>query len=86
MYNYSSEKRKIFTENGQRDFLKIRDNVFDLLKRAGAIRMSEAMEPVRGDGWYTMALVDRMVELKEIKEITKTVAVAQNRVFVKVGE
>lgn len=32
MYDYKIERKKIFTEEGQKTFLKIRDNVKELLK------------------------------------------------------
>jgi len=41
-YNYATEKPKIFTEKGQREFLKVRDHVKYLLNKAGAFRMKEA--------------------------------------------
>ncbi len=81
MYNYLTEKPKIFTEEGQIEFLKVRDRVKYLLKEAGAFMMFSALKDISGDSWQMMAYVDRLVELKEIKEITSNVA-GQHRVFV----
>ena len=39
MYDYQAERPEIFTEAGQRDFLKVRDNVQRLLDIAGAVKM-----------------------------------------------
>lgn len=82
MYNYQTEKPKIFTEDGQERFLKIRDNVQRLLKQSGAVMMEKAISAVTGDSWLPMACVDRLVELKEIREITKEGVAGQHRVFV----
>lgn len=66
MYNYEEQKRAIFTDKGQRRFLKIRDHVDDVLDDAGAITMAKAMVPLSGDTWEIMAHVDRLVELGNI--------------------
>lgn len=80
-YNYEDEKLNIFTEQNQIMFLKIRDKVQQLLKVAGAVRMNEAIAGNSGSSWTMIACVDRLVELKEIHEITNNVA-GQHRVFV----
>jgi len=85
MYNYQTEKSKIFTEDGQETFLKIRDKVQHLLKQSGAVMMQNAINGVTGDSWLHMACVDRLVELKEIREITQENVAGQHRVFVAVS-
>lgn len=86
-YDYEIERPKVFTDEGQRKFLKVRDHVHCLLDKAGAVRMQEAMSATSGDSWVTLACVDRLVELGEIREITDSGDVlGQHRVFVKVGE
>jgi anion-transporting ArsA/GET3 family ATPase len=82
MYNYQTEKTKIFMEDSQETFLKIRDKVQQLLKQSGAVMMQNAISGVTGDSWLHIACVDRLVELKEIKEITKDNVAGQHRVFV----
>ncbi len=82
MYNYQTEKPKIFTEEGQVMFLTIRDNVKRLLKEAGAVMMVNALKGAAGDDWVRIACVDRLVELNEIREITKVDVAGQYRVFV----
>jgi hypothetical protein len=83
MYDYSKEKAAIFTEDGQVTFLKIRDRVRYLLKEAGAVRMQEAISGASGDSWLQLACVDRLVELKELRELTQPGTCAgQYRVFV----
>jgi len=83
MYNYQNERHKIFTEKGQTDFLKVRDEAFRLLEEAGAFSIMKVIKVVCGESWLMMAYVDRLVELEEIKEITKPDTFGQDRVFVK---
>lgn len=83
MYNYQTEKSKIFTEDGQKTFLKIRDKVQQLLKQSGAVMLQNAISGVTGETWLQLACIDRLVELKEIKEITPSGVMGQDRVFVK---
>ena len=83
MYNYKEEKKKIFTEDGQEKFLKIRDKIQSLLSEAGAFTMGKAIQGILGDTWVSMACVDRLIELKEITEITEQGKVrGQDKVFV----
>jgi hypothetical protein len=82
MYTYETEKVNIFTESGQRKFLAIRDNIQKLLQKAGAVRMQEAMAGAGGDSWESMACVDRLVELGEIRELKYGDCAGQHRVFV----
>ena len=83
MYTYENEKSKIFTESGQEMFLKIRDKVQILLKQSGSFMLEKAISGVTGDSWVQLACIDRLVELKEIKEITdKTTVAGQHRVFI----
>lgn len=83
-YDYQALKPKIFTEDGQVTFLRIRDHAQDLFRRAGAARLEEIISVTTGDTWTQMACVDRLVELGEIREIEQTHRVAgQHRIFVK---
>jgi hypothetical protein len=83
MYNYTEIKPRLFTEEGSRLFLSIRDRTFQLLKVAGAVRLQEAaLLGNAGDSWTMIACMDRMVELGEIREITSDKCAGQYRVFV----
>lgn len=82
MYTYEIERPKLFTEEGQVMLLQIRDNVKKLLSLAGAVRAQEAWKGVGGDGWLMLACLDRLVELREIREITDATVHGQSRVFV----
>ena len=70
-YNYQTERARLFTEEGQRDFLKVRDEAKRLLKIAGAFRQMEVLDVISGDSWFQIACVDRLVELGEIVEIPR---------------
>ena len=86
MYSYETEKPMLFTDEGQKELLKIRDHVSVLLALAGAVRMQEAISVGSGDTWFLFACVDRMVELYELREITLCAnAAGQHRVFVREG-
>ncbi len=85
MYTYQVEKGSLFTDQGQRMFLKIRDRTKHLLSVAGAVKLSKAIEGMTGDSWSMYACMDRMVELGEIVEITPNdEANMSDRVFVEV--
>jgi hypothetical protein len=47
--------------------------------------MQNAIKGVTGDTWLHLACVDRLVDLKEIKEITNENVAGQHRVFVSVS-
>ena len=81
-YDYNTERAAIFTDGGQRDFLKARDHVRECLKKSGAVRMTEAMSAVTGDSWRSLAMIDRLVEIGELREITPAGVAGQDRVFV----
>lgn len=83
MYNYEEQRKVVFTEEGQKIFLAIRDNVKRLIKEAGAVDMEHAISRIGGDSWENMACVDRLVELGEIREIPMhTYSGGQYRVFI----
>jgi len=83
MYDYETEKKNIFTDEGQRMFLKIRDTVHRLLEVSGAFQMEKAWKNVTGSSWEMMACVDRLAELGEIQEVGTAKSMAQYRVFIK---
>ena len=83
MYKYEELKPSLFTDEGQRRFLEIRDHVHKTLDKSGAIRMVEAISLSGGDSWEKLACVDRLVELGEIREIAQPEPLSgQYRVFV----
>lgn len=80
-YDYRTERARIFTEEGQREFLELRDRVRGLLNQAGAFTMGKAFGS--GETWFMMACVDRLVELEELAEVgAHPSRWGQHRVFV----
>ena len=73
-YNYEDIKPQLFTEENQKLFLGIRDQVNSMIKVSGAVTMLKAIKLPPGigaaaDGWVSMACVHRLVELGEIREL-----------------
>lgn len=71
-YSYEEYKLSLFTERGQTLFLEIKNNVKELLKTAGAVRMDSAIGGIFSgapEDFEKFACVDRLVELKEISEL-----------------
>lgn len=82
-YNYKTERPYIFTEEGQRMFLDIRDKSQQLIRDAGAFRMQEVMLGLSGSTWAMLACIDRLIELNEIREVTNSNVAGQYRIFTK---
>ena len=82
-YEYGNQRARVFTEEGQVMFLKIRDKTRDLLDISGAARSGKMISGVTGDAWDMLACVDRLVELGEIRELTGPDVAGQDRVFVR---
>lgn len=82
VYRYEEIKPSLFTDEGQRKFLKVRDHVQKLTAQSGAVRMQEVLNGAGGGTWELMACVDRLVELGELQELPIDAAAGQHRVFV----
>lgn len=81
-YEYAVERARLFTEDGQVIFIKVRDRAQSLLREAGAFRMGIVLDGLSGDAWQLLACVDRLVELGEIHECTHpNLQAGQNRIF-----
>lgn len=81
-YVYNDHRLYVLTDEGQRQFLRIRDHCHWLLRQAGAARMQEITKGQTGDSWEIMACVDRMVELGELRELDLPHVAGQHRIFV----
>lgn len=86
MYQYKEWKRRVCSPAGQKLFLAIRDQVKKLLEKSGAVGLRKVIRLPPGIGaadvWEMMACVDRLVELKELREI-KDDTYWGDRIFVK---
>jgi len=81
-YVYQTQRPNLFTDEGQRMFLKIRDTAQTLVRQAGVVRMDKMMAGVTGNSWDMLACADRLVELGELHEIPNTMSGAeQHRLF-----
>lgn len=81
MYNYEQEKKCVFTDEGQRNFIKVRDFAMKAFELAGAVTAGKLMEQSHiGDSWSDMAVVDRLIELGDAYVVDETLA-WQNRVL-----
>jgi hypothetical protein len=80
-YSYEAQKSKLFTDDGQRTLLKVRDNAFRLIAAAGVVRWEEMTLGIGGDSWYLLACADRLVELGDLVEIPQERCAGQHRVF-----
>lgn len=84
-YDYQFAKAALLTDDGQAMLMDIWDNVQRLLKEAGAFTAERGCSCVTGSNWTMLACLDRLVELKRIKEVTNPAKVfEQHRVFVAV--
>lgn len=81
-YSYQKERPAVFTEEGQRMFLSIRDRAKRLTREAGAFTAYKAISGETGSSWQMLACLDRLVELREIIEIgPENSRRAQDRVY-----
>ena len=80
VYKYEEEKKELFTDEGQRRFLKVRDGVKGLLKKTGAFQMIFAIR-FDSSSWFSLACIDRMVEIGELKEVGN-ISFTNHKVFV----
>jgi hypothetical protein len=73
-YDYQAERPYIFTDEGQRQFLAVRDRANELATSAGAFAVHKALEAGSGDSWKTLACMDRLIELGEFRYVDKSYA------------
>ena len=81
MYNYQTERLKLFTENGVEMVLKIKKNIQNMVVVSGAVDFCHATKGVTGDSWTQLAALDYLVEKGEIREVTNAGTIGQHRVF-----
>jgi len=80
-YDYRRHRPALFTDDGQRRFLTVRDQAEKCVKFSGAVRAQELLIG-GGDSWEMLARIDRLVELNYLREITGHDVAGQHRVFV----
>jgi hypothetical protein len=70
-YDYKELRPRIFTEEGQVRFLAVRDRARDLLMAHGQATLEQLINGFGGTNWDQIACVDRMVELGELRLVSK---------------
>lgn len=83
MYAYADLRDHVFTDEGQRALIETRDKAVRLLTQSGAVVMSRLMP--MGDTWKAMAVVDRLVEIGDLREVTTPQLHTGERIFVECG-
>ncbi len=78
-YDYKEERPYVLTDEGQRRLIQTLDFAKRQLAIGGAVRADKLMIH-SGDLWKTMALVDRLVEIGELVEVSG--GIWKHRVFV----
>ena len=83
MYNYQAEKTRLFSPEGMIIILKARDNAKRLLKSAGAFNGTKIFDDLSvPDTFFMMAVLDYLVELGDISELTESDVAGQDRIFI----
>lgn len=81
-YSYQEEREKLFTDEGQKLLLEIRDRTFRLIDMAGAVSVDKAIAGSSGEAWKMLACLDRLVEIGDIYEVERKHPVrGQYRIF-----
>lgn len=82
-YNYQKERQAILSVKGQQRLLSMYTKVIELLDRTGAFTLEKAIDNQESvDGTFSlMALLDFMVEIGAIREVTREGQ--KTRVFVR---
>jgi len=82
MYSYKEQRKEIFTESGVSMLLKMRDNINKKLDVAGAVCAGKAMENISGDTWVMLAILDYLIEINELVEVTQEMECrGQDKIF-----
>ena len=63
-YDYEIEKRKLFTEDGLKEYTKMRDQIKRILDDTGAFAFYGLKNT--GDAWFTQACLDYMIQQGEL--------------------
>ena len=84
-YDYTTERPRVFTEEGQVSLIRIRDNMMRHCRESGAIDFDHATKDCHAsDSWLVLACLDRLVEMGEFECIWDK-AMSQNRIYRRIG-
>lgn len=77
-YRYESEKYRLFTEDGVKDLMGIKDAAMGLIETAGAFRAVELLEKTsHPDTFFFCAALDYLVEKGHLIELTRPNCMSQ---------
>lgn len=69
-YVYSEQRAKVFLEETQPMFLKIRDAAKRLIAESGAVTAGKLIQHAgSGDSWTMLACIDRLAEIGELHPV-----------------
>lgn len=70
-YSYTEMRPKIFTEEGTKALVSMRDKMREYFKTAGACTIWSlfTVKDAAADSWLTLAIIDYLVEKQECKKI-----------------
>jgi hypothetical protein len=72
MYSYQDMRPQTLTDEGQRAVIKTRDRARMLCEMAGCCSLEALIYPLTGDTWLMLAVVDRVVELGDLRPVVET--------------
>jgi hypothetical protein len=82
MYHYKTERKFIFTEDGQKDLKAVRTIANALINITGCFKVGKLNDALGSMTWSNLACVDYLVETGELFEITdKNIVTCQQRIF-----
>ena len=81
-YSYQTEKPRLFSEQGIRMYIEMRDAGNAFLEASGAFMAANVMAKTSGDTWLMSACLDYRVELGELTEVSPPNCAGQHRIFI----
>lgn len=82
-YKYEDHRSAVFTDDGQRMLLKIRDRAFKLIDESGCAMVANIISGSAGDSWHMLACIDRLVEIRELREVEYGPCAGQYKIYVR---
>ena len=83
-YSYDTEKEHLFTPNGIKLLLKIRETIDQLLDDAGAFMIDKVVQHHTGDTFQMLACIDYLEDIGEIRRTCMCSAgITQMRVYIR---
>jgi hypothetical protein len=82
MYNYATERPWTFTDSGVLALFKAYKTAVRLIDVAGVANGMKITEECACDTYKMLALLDRLVELGQLREVTGPTIRGQDRIFV----